>query len=129
MTSGGDASVSRMLDNYRELIRRFVIGDSSADEFEKEYLARFKDDPNQVIGEEFGIPLHGASNRPRRRARILGLLNIAGPDLRYLIPGAKPIRALSLLAASVTAAPNPASDSSVRRVIGMFTLRVAIGFS
>jgi hypothetical protein len=57
----GDASVSRMLDNYRELIRRFVIGDSSADEFEKDYLARFKDDPNQVIGDEFGIPLHGVS--------------------------------------------------------------------
>jgi hypothetical protein len=57
--SGGDASVSRMLDNYRELIRRFVIGDISTDEFEKGYLARFKDDPNQVIGEGFDIPLHG----------------------------------------------------------------------
>jgi hypothetical protein len=44
-----------MLENYRELIRRFVIGEISADEFEKEYLARFKDDPNQTIGEEFDI--------------------------------------------------------------------------
>ena len=51
----GDASVSRMLENYRDLIRRFVIGDISADEFEAEYLTRFKDDPNQVIGEEFDI--------------------------------------------------------------------------
>jgi hypothetical protein len=49
------ASVSRMLEQYRDLIRRFVIGDISADEFEADYLARFKDDPNQVIGEEFDI--------------------------------------------------------------------------
>jgi Bacterial self-protective colicin-like immunity len=52
---GGDASVSRMLEKYRDLIRRFVIGEISADEFETDYLARFKDDPNQVIGEEFDI--------------------------------------------------------------------------
>jgi len=50
-----DASVSRMLQNYRDVIRRFVIGDISADEFETDYLTRFKDDPNQVIGEEFDI--------------------------------------------------------------------------
>ena len=50
-----DSSVSRMLEQYRDLIRRFVIGDISADEFETDYLARFKDDPNQVIGEEFDI--------------------------------------------------------------------------
>jgi hypothetical protein len=49
------ASVSRMLINYRDLIHRFVIGDISADEFETNYLARFKDDRNQVIGEEFDI--------------------------------------------------------------------------
>ena len=53
--SGGDVSVSRMLETYRDLIRRFVIGDISADEFETDYLTRFKDDPNQVIGEEFDI--------------------------------------------------------------------------
>jgi self-protective colicin-like immunity protein len=47
------ASVSRMLEKYRDLIRRFVIGDISADEFETDYLARFKDDADQVIGEEF----------------------------------------------------------------------------
>jgi hypothetical protein len=55
MMPGGDASVSRMLEKYRDLIRRFVIGDISADEFEADYVARFKDDPNQVIGEEFDI--------------------------------------------------------------------------
>jgi hypothetical protein len=44
-----------MLINYRDLIRRFVIGEISADEFETDYLARLKDDPNQVIGEEFDI--------------------------------------------------------------------------
>lgn len=50
-----DASVSRMLEKYRDLIRRFVIGDVSADEFATDYLAWFKDDPNQVIGKEFDI--------------------------------------------------------------------------
>jgi hypothetical protein len=49
------ASVSRMHINYRDLIHRFVTGEISADEFETDYLARFKDDPNQVIGEEFDI--------------------------------------------------------------------------
>jgi hypothetical protein len=44
-----------MLDTYRDLIRRFVIGDISADEFETDYLARFKDDRTQVTGEEFDI--------------------------------------------------------------------------
>ena len=46
---------SRMLEGYRDLIRRFAIGEISADEFETDYLARFKDDPNQVVGEEFDI--------------------------------------------------------------------------
>jgi hypothetical protein len=40
----------------------------------------------------------------------------------------QPSRALRLLADSLTAAPKAASDSSVRRLIGMFTLRLAIGF-
>jgi hypothetical protein len=44
-----------MLINYRDLVRRFVIGEISADEFETDCLARLKDDPNQVIGEEFDI--------------------------------------------------------------------------
>ena len=55
MMREGDASVSQMLATYRDLIRRFVIGEISADEFETDYLARFKDDPNQVTGEEFNI--------------------------------------------------------------------------
>ena len=49
------ASVSRMLEQYRELLHRFVIGNISADEFATDYLARFKDEPNQVIGEEFNM--------------------------------------------------------------------------
>jgi hypothetical protein len=48
-----DPSVSRMLTNCRDLMYSFVIGEISADEFETDYLTRFKDDPNQVIGEEF----------------------------------------------------------------------------
>jgi hypothetical protein len=50
LTAEVDATVSRMLENYRDFIHRFVIGDISADEFETAYLARFKDDPNQVTG-------------------------------------------------------------------------------
>jgi Bacterial self-protective colicin-like immunity len=55
MMPGRDASVSRILEAFRDLIRRFAIGEISADEFETDYLARFKDDPNQVVGEEFDI--------------------------------------------------------------------------
>jgi self-protective colicin-like immunity protein len=50
-----DAAVVRMLANYRDLIRRFIRGDIEADEFETNYVARFKDDPSQVTGEEFNI--------------------------------------------------------------------------
>ena len=53
--SAGDARVSRMLETYKDLIHRFVAGEISADEFETDYLTRFKDDPNQVTGEEFDI--------------------------------------------------------------------------
>jgi hypothetical protein len=55
MMSKADKSVSRMLENYRELIRRFAIGALSADEFEKDYLARFKGETDQVNGDEFDI--------------------------------------------------------------------------
>ena len=50
-----DADVSRMLENYRGLIRRFAIGEISADAFEVDFLARFKQDPNQVVGDEFDV--------------------------------------------------------------------------
>jgi hypothetical protein len=53
MMPADEASVSRMIENYRDLIHRFVVGDISADEFEMDYLARFKDDPHQVTGEKF----------------------------------------------------------------------------
>ena len=45
-----DARVSRTLEEYRDLFRRFVIGDISADEFEADYLTRFNSEPNQPIG-------------------------------------------------------------------------------
>lgn len=50
-----NAGVSRMLENYRELIRRFSIGEMTADDFENEYLTRFKNDSDQVTGAEFDI--------------------------------------------------------------------------
>lgn len=80
-----DASVSRMLENYRDLIRRFVNGAISADEFEADYLARFKDDPNQVTGEEFDIldelfaDVDDYASDPTLRASTGG---ISGEDLR-----------------------------------------------
>jgi hypothetical protein len=55
MMPGRDASVLRMIETYRDLIHRFIIGEISADEFETDYLIRFKDDPNQVTGDEFDI--------------------------------------------------------------------------
>lgn len=49
------ARVARMLENYRDLIRRFAIGEISADVFETDFLTRFKNDPHQAIGEKFDI--------------------------------------------------------------------------
>lgn len=49
------AGMARMLENYQDLIRSFVTGERSADEFEVHFLARFKNDPNQVTGREFDI--------------------------------------------------------------------------
>lgn len=52
----GDAEgVSRMLENYRDLIRKFSTGEMAADDFETEFLARFKNDPDQVAGDEFDL--------------------------------------------------------------------------
>lgn len=54
MTDNG-ARVARMLENYRNLIWRFISGEISADVFETDFLARFKNDPDQVVGDEFDI--------------------------------------------------------------------------
>lgn len=53
--SKDDASVTRMLETYRDGIWRFAFGDASADDFESDYLARFKSDANQVVGVEFDV--------------------------------------------------------------------------
>lgn len=50
-----DAPVARMLGNYRNLLRGFASGQISADVFETDFLARFKHDPDQVVGDEFDI--------------------------------------------------------------------------
>lgn len=47
--------VVKMLGKYRDMLRGFTVGDISADYFETEYLARFKNDPDQVTGEEFDV--------------------------------------------------------------------------
>jgi len=59
----GDASVSQMLETYRDLLRRFAIGEISADDFGTDYLARFKDDQNQVTGEELRARAYDAYSR------------------------------------------------------------------
>lgn len=48
-------SVSRMLAHYRDLIRGFSIGELAPNTFQAEYLTRFKNDPDQVIGREFDV--------------------------------------------------------------------------
>jgi hypothetical protein len=54
MTDDG-VRVARMLENYRNLIWRFASGKISADVFESDFLARFKNDPDHVVGDEFDI--------------------------------------------------------------------------
>lgn len=50
-----DRGVALMLDGYKEMIRRFVLGEATADEFETAYLRKFKHDSSQVPGPEFEI--------------------------------------------------------------------------
>lgn len=47
--------VERMLQGYRDLIKRFTSGGISAEVFEHDFLERFKNDPNQVVGDEFDV--------------------------------------------------------------------------
>jgi len=49
------AIVSRMLENYRELIGRFVHSEMSADAFETQFMNRFTSDIHQVVGDEFDV--------------------------------------------------------------------------
>ncbi len=51
----GRADVSRMLAVYEPLLRAFVSGELSADNFEAAYLAKFKQDRSQVPGPEFEV--------------------------------------------------------------------------
>ncbi|TLG04686.1 hypothetical protein FEK35_19850 [Nocardia cyriacigeorgica] len=48
-------SVGRMLAVYESAIRSFVVGSSSADDFEARFLALFKNDKYQVPGPEFDV--------------------------------------------------------------------------
>ncbi|MGV0656609.1 colicin immunity domain-containing protein [Mycolicibacterium thermoresistibile] len=54
MSSNRDA-VDRMLIGYKPIIGRFVSGESSAAQFEEDFLSYFKSDANQVPGEDFDI--------------------------------------------------------------------------
>lgn len=47
--------VVRMLAGYEPMIRRFVCGNTSASEFESEFVPYFKNDQFQVIGEAFDV--------------------------------------------------------------------------
>ncbi|MCA1674485.1 MAG: colicin immunity domain-containing protein [Actinobacteria bacterium] len=47
--------VATMLAAYRPIMARFLAGETSAEEFEREYLTTFKNDANQVLGAEFDV--------------------------------------------------------------------------
>lgn len=47
--------IAKMLDNYRGLLRQFASGEIPAEAFESAYLARFKNDQDQVGGDEFDV--------------------------------------------------------------------------
>jgi hypothetical protein len=47
--------VARMLAVYRPIMARFLDGESTADDFERDYLTTFKNDANQVLGDEFDV--------------------------------------------------------------------------
>jgi hypothetical protein len=76
---GDQAPVARMLATYRPIMARFLAGESTAEDFEREYLAVFKNDADQVLGDEFDV-LDGLFADvdeyvadPRLRARVGGL--------------------------------------------------------
>lgn len=50
-----DDAVVRMLDGYKPIIEQFLSGELSADEFESRYLSYFKNDKNQVVGDQFDV--------------------------------------------------------------------------
>jgi hypothetical protein len=74
-----------MLATYRKLIRSFVDGGISADEFEARFLSQFKDDRNQVTGDEFDVldglfaDVDAYVSEPALRASARG---ISGEELR-----------------------------------------------
>lgn len=78
-------SGERLLDDYRDLIRRFAAGEMSADDFEVEFLERFKNDPHQVVGAEFDVldrlfaEVNDYVGDPSLRKSVGG---ISGEDLR-----------------------------------------------
>jgi hypothetical protein len=52
MTDSDDPRPSRMAERYRCLVESFVLGDLSAEQFEADFLALFKNDNDQQIGAE-----------------------------------------------------------------------------
>lgn len=54
MGASGD-EVPRMLGSYEPIMKRFIDGDISAQDFEDRYLATFKLDKHQVPGREFDV--------------------------------------------------------------------------
>ena len=50
-----DTAVARMVQNYSPLIKAFIDGRISPEDFETAYLAKFKGDSTQVVGPHFDI--------------------------------------------------------------------------
>ena len=45
----------RMIESYERLLRRFIDGEITPDQFENDYLTAFKSDQNQALGASFDI--------------------------------------------------------------------------
>lgn len=46
---------AEMLSAYQPIMSRFLAGETTAQEFEREYLTAFQDDADQVTGDEFDV--------------------------------------------------------------------------
>jgi hypothetical protein len=52
---GDQSPMAKMLAAYRPIMARFLSGESTAEDFEREYLAVFENDANQALGDEFDV--------------------------------------------------------------------------
>lgn len=51
----GNSAVAKMIVRYESVVRHFILGQTTADTFEIDFLAQFRTDTNQVPSAEFDI--------------------------------------------------------------------------